>query len=250
MSLAPPGQVGIVDLPAPDPARKGLHQLVGGTLQDDLAGVDDRHPGTQVRDIVDDVGRQDHDDVLADFRQQVVEPVALLGVEARGGFIDDHEARRADEGLGDPKPLSHAARVAGHGTLANLPEVHLVEEPLDHLPPLTPLAHALEHRKVVEEVQRRHPGIDPEVLRQVAQCRSEHLRLGQHVDVPEPDAPRGGRLQRRHTAHQGRLPRSVRTEQTEHAGRGLETRLGQGPNPGRVHVGDAVEDQRRWGRGG
>jgi hypothetical protein len=46
----------------------------------------------EVGDVVDDVRRQDHDDVLADLGQQVVEAVALLGIEAGGRLVDDDQA--------------------------------------------------------------------------------------------------------------------------------------------------------------
>ena len=87
----------------------------------------------EVGHVVDDVGREDHDDVLADLGEQVEEAVALLGVEARGRLVDDDQLRVADQRLRDAEALAHAAREAGERLLAHVPEVGLLQQRLDRL---------------------------------------------------------------------------------------------------------------------
>jgi len=48
-------------------------------------------------------GRQHDDHLLADLDQQVVKARALLGVEARGGFVDDDQQRAPSSACAIPK---------------------------------------------------------------------------------------------------------------------------------------------------
>ena len=108
-------------------------------------------------------GEKDHD-VLSDLRQQIQEPVALFGVEAGGGFIDDDQGRRSDQGLGDAEALTHAAGKSGQGLPAPGPQVHLAKARLHRSLALAPIGQALEHGHVVQHVHGRDARIDAEVL--------------------------------------------------------------------------------------
>ena len=123
----------LADALAPDPAVHRLDQLERRAGADDAAGGDDRHARAQVGDVLDDVRRQDHDHVLADLGQQVEEAVALLGVEAGGGLVDDDQLRLAEQRLRDAEALAHAAGEAGQRLLAHVPEVDLLQQRLDGL---------------------------------------------------------------------------------------------------------------------
>ena len=62
------------------------------------------------------------------FTEQVVEAVALLGIEARGGFIDDEQLRIAEQRLRHAEALLHAAGEPAHRLLAVLVEVGLLQQ--------------------------------------------------------------------------------------------------------------------------
>ena len=87
-----------------------------------------RHARAEVGDVLDDVGREDDDDVLADLGEQVEEAVALLGIEAGGRLVDDDQLGIADQRLGDAEALAHAAGEAGQRLLAHVPQIDLVEQ--------------------------------------------------------------------------------------------------------------------------
>ena len=238
-------QLGLVDDLLPDPAVKLGDQGGGGAFLDDAAVADDRHGRAQVRHVLDDVGRQDHHHVLADLGQQVEEAVALLRVQARGGLIDDDQARIADQGLGDAEPLAHAAREAGDGLLAHGPQIDLVEQALDDVLALLGAGDPLEHRHVVEHVVGRDARIDAEVLRQVAQGASQQIGRLQHVDIAKADMARGRGLQGGHRPHQGRFSSPVGTQKPVHAARDRQIDLVQGLYAIGVDVGEVLDDQHR-----
>ena len=55
------------DFAAPNPTLQTLHQGFGRALQKYPPAYDDGHLGTQIRDIVNDMGRQNYHHVFADF---------------------------------------------------------------------------------------------------------------------------------------------------------------------------------------
>jgi hypothetical protein len=167
--LAKRRQFGAVDAEAEHAAVERADQRGGGVAGDDAAGHQDRHARAQIGDVVDDVRRQDHDAALADLGQQVVEAVALLGVQPGSGFVDDDQLRVPDQCLGDAEALAHAAGESRDRTLAHVPQVHLLQQRLHRLAPLTSGGDPLEHGQVIEHRQCRHARIDAEILRQVAQ---------------------------------------------------------------------------------
>src|SRR5690606_23738449 len=121
----------------------------GGAGELDLAAGDDRKLGTQLAHVLDDVGAEDDDDVVADVGEQVEEAVALGRVEASGGLVDDDELRPTEQGDGDAEALLHAAGVTTDGVLAGGGEVGLLEQRCDLSPTLLGVDDALEDGEVV-----------------------------------------------------------------------------------------------------
>jgi len=74
---------------APDFSFEAVDGAVGGTSEEDFAEVDDGHVAAQLHHVFNDVRGENDDDVVADFSEEVVEAVALAGVEAGRGLIDD-----------------------------------------------------------------------------------------------------------------------------------------------------------------
>src|SRR5919197_4112276 len=105
--------------------RDGSLRIV---LKPNAASIDDRDTRTELTYIVDDVRRQDDDAVLSELGEQIEKTYPFLGVEPRGRFVDDDQARIAEERDGDAEPLAHAAREAPQQLAAVVLEIGLLEE--------------------------------------------------------------------------------------------------------------------------
>ena len=95
-----------------DRLRVPAEQLVERTLGDQPAAIQDPDPVADPLDVGQDVGREDDRRAgpqVGDERQQVA---PALGIERADRLVEDQQARRGDERLGDPEPLAHPARVA------------------------------------------------------------------------------------------------------------------------------------------
>ena len=114
-------ELGMADGLLPHLAAGRGDEVGGLALELEPAVGEHRHARAQVGDVVDDVGREDDDDIVADRGEQVEEAVALLGVEAGGRLVDDDQLGVADQRLGDAEALPHAAREAGDGLVAHAP---------------------------------------------------------------------------------------------------------------------------------
>src|SRR5690606_5923480 len=189
--------------------------------------------------VLDDVGREDDDDVLADLREQIVEAVALLWIEAVRWLIDDDQSRLPDQRLCDAEALAHATRESRNRQLAYIPEIDLIQQRLDRFLARRALPNAFEHRKVVQQIECGDARIDTEVLRQVAERCAELFRLGQYVDLTEPNRAMRRRLQRRDTSHARRFTGAIRPQQTEHALRDIQSRVVECTRTVRIDMCDA-----------
>ena len=66
--------------------------------------------------------------------------------------------------MGDAEALPHAARIAAESLLSRVPKVGLFQQSFDDFLALSAVSEALEHRDVVEHVDRRDPGVHTEGL--------------------------------------------------------------------------------------
>ena len=87
------GQLRFANAFPPDMSANVVEHLRRIALKDHLAAADDRHPAAELADVLDDVRRENDDDVLADLAQQIEKPVPLVGIEARGRLVDDEQLR-------------------------------------------------------------------------------------------------------------------------------------------------------------
>ncbi len=202
----------------PDAVPERSDQVERRALQLEAAGGQDGHARAEVGDILDNMGRQDDHDVLADAGQKVEEAVAFFGVEAGGRFVDDDQLGIAQQGLGDAETLAHAAGEAGQRLVAHVPEIDLVQQAAHHVIAFGAVGQALEHGEVVEHGIGRDARIDAEVLGQISEAFAQLFRLGNDVDIAEGDAARGRGLERGDAAHQARLAGAVGAKQAEHPG--------------------------------
>src|SRR6185437_6982303 len=92
-------------------------------------------------------------------------------------------------------------------------------------------------------------GIHAELLRQVTQHAPCRGFVGQHVDVAEPDTAFVRVLQGRDRAHQRRLSRAVRAEQSEHPVRDVQRYTVERTHTVRIGLGKIADGQHRWLQG-
>jgi hypothetical protein len=105
------------------------------------------------------------------------------------------------------------------------------------------LSTSLQHRHVVEHVERGHPRIDAEILGQVAQGAAQGLGVSDHVDIAEPDESRGGGLQGGDDPHQRRLAGPIGTEQAVHAIGNDQIDVVERLHPAGIDVAEGLDDQ-------
>jgi hypothetical protein len=144
------------------------------------------------------------------------------GIQACGRLVDDHQSRVARDRLRDAQALAHAARVRAHLALGGVGQVDAFEQ-LGHqrLAALRRID-ALQAEQEVQHLRAAERGVEPEVLRQVAQPRPDGTRVLHDVDAVERDAAAGRLEQAGEDVHQRRLAGSVGAEQAEEALRDLE----------------------------
>ena len=110
--------------------------------------MDDCHVAAQIAYIGDDVRRENDDDVLADGAQQIVEPHALLGIEAGSGLIDNNEPRIAEQRLSNAEALLHASRETAQRLIAMFPKVRLAQQRVYHIAPFPCILDPLQRGEV------------------------------------------------------------------------------------------------------
>ncbi len=186
----------------PNPALERANRVGRLAAEQHPTFRDDRHTLAKIGDVLDDMGRQNHDHVLADFGEQVQEAIALLRVESGGRLIHDHQSRAADQCLGDAEPLAHAAGESAEPAFTHVPQVHLMQQRLDQRLALAACNNALEHGEMLEHRLGGDPRINPEFLRQIAEQASRRRLVGQHIEVVQANAAGIRILQRRDGAHQ------------------------------------------------
>ena len=236
-------EVGLRDGLLPDAAPHAVHQIPRLAARRDAAPVHDRHVRTEVGDVLHDVRREDHDHVLPDLGEEVVEAVALLGVQARRRLVHDDEPGVAEQRLRDAEALAHPAGVGSGRLLAHVPEVRLAQQGLDGRAALLGVGQPLEDGEVVQELDGGDARVHAEVLRQVAELAAHGIGVREHVDAVEGHAARVRVLQRRDRPHQRRLARPVGAEKPEHADPDVEADPVQGAHAVRVGLGEAFDRQ-------
>jgi hypothetical protein len=138
-------------------------------------------------------------------------------IEAGGRLVDDHQARRAEQRLGDAEALAHAARIGAECALARVPEIGLLQQRFDRFLALALAGQPLEDGEVAQQPFGTHLLVDAEVLGQVAELAAQPFLVLQDVEAVEMDASAIGILQRGDGAHQRGLAGAVRPQQPEHS---------------------------------
>src|SRR6185369_3034046 len=178
----------LADQLAPDAVTQRADRLARLAAHQHLAARDDRHARTQIGNVFDDVRRENHDDLLADAGEQIEKSIALFRIESGGRLVDDHQARIAEQRLRDAEALPHAAGKRTELALAHVPKIHLSQQCRHYLSARLALHVALQHREMIEHVQRADLRIHAEVLRQIAERATDAILVDRDVDAIENDA--------------------------------------------------------------
>ena len=186
-------------------------------MEPQLAFDEDRQFAGAGFDVGDDVGRQDHQPLARELCKQVPEALAFLRIQADGRLVDDQQLRIIEQGLGDADALAHAARKPAEPAIGDIGKADHVQAFLDACRH-RPRGQALHRREKGEELPRRQGFIDAEVLRQVAQFRTQRIRLAGDVLTTPEHASSGGARQGGQHAHQARLAGAIRAQQADDAG--------------------------------
>src|SRR4051794_5531263 len=86
------GKLRFGDPLAPEMAAYLLEHLVRIALKNDLPLIDDRHATAELADVLDDVRRENDDNVIADLREKIEKTMSFVRVESRGRLVDDDES--------------------------------------------------------------------------------------------------------------------------------------------------------------
>jgi hypothetical protein len=179
--------------------------------------MDDRHVAAQIADVGDDVGGENDDDIS---------PIALSRLWKRTRSSGSRPAvgssTMMSRGLPSsacampkrcfmpPEKLPSALRRWSYRLVCCSRAAPRRAAQLGVLD-------SLEHGKVGEQFLRRDFGIEPELLRQVAEQLPDCVLLAQDVDVPQPRAAAVGFLQRGQVRISVDLPAPLGPKQSKHA---------------------------------
>src|SRR5947209_9210992 len=110
--------------------------------------MDDRHLPAEITHIRNDMRRKDHNDVLANGAEQVMEADTLFRIETRRRLIHDDQLRIAQQGLGNAEALFHASGKAPQGLLPMLKQVGLLQKRRYHIASFLGIVNSFERGKM------------------------------------------------------------------------------------------------------
>src|SRR5690348_14186219 len=110
--------------------------------------MDNRHRMAQVRDIRNDVGGENDDDVLSDRAQQIVKADPFLRIETRRWFVHDDELGIAEQGLRNTESLLHTARKTAEGLPPVVIQIRLLQQRMYNCAALFGVPDTLQHGKM------------------------------------------------------------------------------------------------------
>src|SRR5258708_5858638 len=167
VALLENGKLCLLDGTLPNAALQLCNSSFRFPLKEHFALMNDGHVGAEIHHILDDVRRQDDDHLFSDLRKQIIEAVALAGIEAGSRLIHNEQLRTAQQSLRDPETLPHAARITGQRFLAVIvkiaPPQHRLHQPLS----LLAVDYTFQQRDVIQHVERRDSRATAKVLCQI-----------------------------------------------------------------------------------
>ena len=181
-------------------------------------------------------------------RQRTHHPPQLAprdGIHADGGFVEQQQARAAQQHAGEAELLLHAAGELAGGTRGETGKIREIEQSLEGGAPWR-ADHVAQVGVQIEVLQHRQILVEAEFLRHVAERPAQRVALRQRIETGHAERS-GGRLEKaRHQSHQRGLAGAVRSDESGH----LTGRHQGGDAVDRVRrgAGEAVSDSLQFGR--
>ena len=218
-----------------DPAQEGAHvcqarvreceadhrrcavipaQLLCQAVGDDPACVDDHHTVAGRLGLAEDVGGKDHGLFAADLADDRADLDDLVGVQPRGGLIQDKDLRVTDHRMRQTGPLAIATRELADGPMHHVLEAAEPREPGDpllRLPVWQITYRSYESEMVVDE----HVPVEGCHLRKVADASLDLHRMLPDVQAFDQHGSTARRQVPGEDAHGSRLAGAVWAEETE-----------------------------------
>lgn len=110
---------------------------------------------------------QNNHHILTVLAQQVVDAITFGRVETSSGLIHNDQSEIANQRLCDTKALLHSARKRIDGFLTHVIQIYLMQQTFNQIFPLALVRDTFQHGEVIEHQERRHAGINTEVLPQI-----------------------------------------------------------------------------------
>ncbi len=160
------------------------------------------------------VGRRDHDRhaVRAHAFEQLPEGAARQGIDARGGLVEEHDARPAHERAGQRELLHHPARQLRRAAILESRQSGALEQIGDHIGSRR-AGQPVQRRKEAQVLKHGQVEVLPERLRHVCDGLAHSRIFGR--DAEHADVPRGRRQLGDQQLQQGALAGAVGAHDTE-----------------------------------
>ena len=159
-------------------------------------------------------------DLVAQVGDEGEQVAPALGVERADRLVEDQQARLRDEGLGDPEPLPHPARVARDPAAGGIGQADLLEDGRSPGARASRAPESLEPARQLDELTTGHPAVVARVLVQDADglpgTRIARVDDGTPSTVAEPAVGVARPVMRRRVVV---LPGPIGSEQPEHGTR-------------------------------
>ena len=105
---------------------EGFKEGFWGAVAGDFAFVKDDDARGNCGDFLENMGGEEDGFFASDCEDEVADFADLIGIEARGGFVEDEKVGLMDDGLGDADALSVPAREGFDGAVKDLEDAALL----------------------------------------------------------------------------------------------------------------------------
>ena len=139
---------------------------------DHAPAVDDADRVADALDVFEDVGRHEHGRLPAQAGDEFENVPPAERVERRAGLVEEQNARRTHDGLGDPEALHHAAGVAADAAPRGAREPGHLEK-LVRSASGRRRAGAEQPTGEHKQLAAGHPGVEARFLTQIADLRPQ-----------------------------------------------------------------------------
>ncbi|VTM08014.1 Uncharacterised protein [Pseudomonas aeruginosa] len=190
-------------------------QLQRRAVRQQAPAADHQGAAAERRDLLEDMGGDDHDAIPRQPADQLADLVLLVRIEAVGGLVENQRGRLVEDRLGQADAPAEALGQGLDGLPAHLAQLQQAEHPSDPLA-LAGTTVAADLGDEIEEPLHGHFRIAGRTFRKIA---DEALRLQRAAtDVEAEDARRAGagREEAGKHLHGGGLAGAVRAEEAQH----------------------------------